>query len=360
MRLGIVGAGLSGLVVARTAASWVDSVTVFEASNRAGGQLYSEHAQGFVVEHGAEGFVAGSVVVPQLAEALGIAAELQDQRVNLSYGFDGSVLSPLAAGEAARFLGFQVKSDELGRGVRTFRSGMDQLTRALVANLSPRVGLNLEKRVSELTQHDEHSVLTLADGTRADFDAVVLATNAATASALLTPGFGDAARALSESQTLSSVTVSLAFSESALEQPTDASGFVVAVSAQRDGLRAASFSSSKFAERAPPRHTLVRLFFRPEAHELESLSDAEWSERARRGLERILPVHAAPLATWVSRWDRALPVSNPAHLDRVKRLEAALAGQNIWLAGSAFHGSGIDAAVRSANGTAEALRAAFA
>ncbi|HET9929148.1 MAG TPA: FAD-dependent oxidoreductase, partial [Polyangiaceae bacterium] len=91
--------------------------------------------------------------------------------------------------------------------------------------------------------------------------------------------------------------------------------------------------------------------------ELEALDEQAWVERATRGLERIFPLRAAPLHAWVSRWSHALPVSNPAHSERVRHLEAALHGSRILLAGSAFHGSGIDAAVRSAQQTAERLRA---
>jgi protoporphyrinogen/coproporphyrinogen III oxidase len=41
-------------------------------------------------------------------------------------------------------------------------------------------------------------------------------------------------------------------------------------------------------------------------------------------------------------------VFDPAHKQAVAALETALKGSRIALAGSAFHGSGIDAALRSA------------
>jgi oxygen-dependent protoporphyrinogen oxidase len=59
--------------------------------------------------------------------------------------------------------------------------------------------------------------------------------------------------------------------------------------------------------------------------------------------------------TWVSIWPDALPVFTPEHRDAVAKLSQALAPHSVFLAGSAFHGSGIDAAVRSANDVAEAL-----
>lgn len=357
MTIAVIGAGLAGLVVARACAARSNAVRVFEADTRPGGQLRTLRDGGFVVEYGAEGFIATSSVIPALAADLGLSELLQDQRINLSYGFDGRTLTPLAPGEAARFLGFQVKSDELGRGVRAFAGGMQTLSDALAADLGPKVSLELGRSVNSLRREGSSFIVSCDDGTEARCEAVILATSAAHASALLAPDFGAPALDLAQSETLSSVSVSLAFLARDLGHPLDASGFVVAASAQQDGLRAASFSSSKFDGRAPAGHALLRLFFRPGRGELQALDDATWVERATRGLERIFPLHAAPLCAWVSRWNHALPVSNPAHAERVRRLEAALQGSRLWLAGSAFHGSGIDAAVRSAYQTASLVPA---
>lgn len=355
MKLAVVGAGLGGLTIARARALAGDDVTVFEAELRTGGQLLTHRERGFVVEFGAEGFVAGSAALPTLCTELGIVEQLQDQSINLSYGFDGNALTPLAAGEAARFLGFQVKSDELGRGVKSFRGGMQALTDALTAQLPKRVTLGLGQRVTALARRQTEIELTLEGGETRLFDAIVLASNAAHVSALLADEFGAPARELARAETLSSVSVSLAYRARDVGHPLDASGFVVALAAQREGLRAGSFSSSKFEGRAPADHALIRLFFRPASGELESLHDSEWVERAVRGLQRIFPLHSSPLGSWISRWTRALPVSNAAHAARVQELETALNGTRIWLSGSAFHGSGIDAAVRSALRTIEAL-----
>jgi oxygen-dependent protoporphyrinogen oxidase len=57
----------------------------------------------------------------------------------------------------------------------------------------------------------------------------------------------------------------------------------------------------------------------------------------------------------VSRWPDALPVYDDGHRERVEHLEATLAGREVFLAGSAFHGSGIDAAIRSAEAASRAL-----
>ncbi|WP_437730849.1 protoporphyrinogen/coproporphyrinogen oxidase [Sorangium sp. So ce1335] len=353
-RIAIVGAGLAGCVVAFRRAAAGDRVTLVEASPRLGGQLWTERADGFVVEHGAEGFIARSEAVPALAGALGIAGDLVGQETLRSLGFDGA-LRELAPGEAASFLGFQVPRDELGKGIRTFRLGMAQLTDALAGALEAggRVDVRLSAAAASLARAGGGLRLSLAGGGEIDADAVVIATHAAGAAALL----GEPARPLREAETLSSVTVSLAYPRAAIEHPLDGTGFIVAAAHQAHGFRACTFTTSKFAGRAPAGHVALRLFFRPAPADLAALDDAAWTARAEASLARVLPVRGPAERAWVSRWPSALPVSTPAHAARVREVEQALAGSGVLLAGSAFHGSGIDAAVRSAEATAERIGA---
>jgi oxygen-dependent protoporphyrinogen oxidase len=343
---------------------------LLEADGRLGGQLWTERRDGFVVEHGAEGFVARSEVVPALANDVGVADDLIGQSENRSYGFDGGALVPLAPGEAAAFLGFQVPRDELGKGIRTFRLGMGELAEALAATLTgalaDRVDIRLGVRATSIEPIASGVRVALdggflAMGGRAaragslDADAVVVATSAATAAALLERAFGPVASALAEAQTVSSCTVTLAYPRAAIDHPLDGTGFVVAATHQAHGFRAATFITSKFERRAPEGVATIRIFFRPSAEDLATLDDAAWTARAEASLGRTLRVSGPPIGAWVSRWGNALPVFEPGHVARVRALEAALAGTRIRLAGSAFHGSGIDAAVRSAEAAALAI-----
>ncbi len=355
-RIGVIGGGLAGLTVAFRRAAAGDEVVLFERDTRLGGQLWTERNSGFVVEHGAEGFVARSEAVPALAGALGIGADLVGQAETRSYGFDGARLVPLAPGEAATFLGFQVPRDELGKGIRTFRRGMGQLADALVSAIAGRADVRPGVRVCALAPAGARWRLSLVEGGEQEVDAVVVATTAATAAPLLEGAFGDAARALAEAKTLSSCTVTLAYPREAVGHPLDATGFVVAAAHQEHGFRASTFITSKFEGRAPEGQVSLRIFFRPTAEDLASLDDEAWAARACQCLARVLPLHDAPSRSWVSRWSEALPVFEPGHVARVRALEEALAGRRVLLAGSAFHGSGIDAAVRSAETAAARVR----
>jgi len=354
-RIAVIGAGIAGLTVALRRAIAGDRVVLFESGSKVGGQLASEARDGFVIEHGAEGFVARSEAVPALAVEAGIADHVVEQLEQRSFRFDGSALIELAPGEAGRLLGFQVPADELGRGIRSFWHGMGELPERLAAGLGSRVELNVNSPIKSIAPRGAGVTLIgpNADAAGRDFDAVVIATTARSAAALLGDAFGPPARALQESSLLSSLTVSLAFRREAVHHPLHGTGFIVPDPEQLGGVRAVTFCSSKLPNRAPTTHTLLRLFFRPSEQDLIALSDGAWAERAESALARALKVSGPAELAVVSRWPSALPVVDAAHRARVGALEAALVGRCIWLAGAAFHGSGIDAAIRSGESAAQ-------
>ncbi|MEP7050514.1 MAG: FAD-dependent oxidoreductase [Pseudomonadota bacterium] len=347
-RIAVIGGGIAGLTVALRRLNAGDQVVLFEAAPKVGGQLSSETRDGFLIEHGAEGFVARSEAVPALAMAAGISDHLVDQLEHRSFRFDGAQLQLLEPGEAGRLLGFQVPADELGRGIRSFLHGMGELPERLAGILRGRLDLQLNCSVSSLTPHDRGVTVRRENGPSAEFSSAVIATSARAAAALLEGALGPPACALRDSTLLSSVTVALAYRREHVQNPLAGSGFIVPDPEQLEGARAVTFTSSKLPHRAPPDHALFRIFFRPSEADLRDMSDLAWAERAGCALARALPLSGAPVQAVVSRWSNALPVFDDAHRARVAALTSALAGRRIWLAGAAFHGSGIDAAIRSA------------
>jgi len=354
----IIGGGVAGLTVAFRRSQLGDRVSLFEAGSRLGGQLYTEQAGGFLIEHGAEGFVAGSEAVAELAGSAGIAHELRDQLLRDSCRFDGSQLTRLEPGQAGKLLGFQVGSRAFGRGIQSFLPGMSRIVEALRAALSGQARCALESPIARLERAPGGAGWLLSSASGAPTttaDVVVVATSASHAGRLLEGSFGPAASALQSSTALSNVSVSLAYERSHIAHTLDATGFVVAEEAQDEGFRACTFASSKLPGRAPASHALLRLFFRPTPEELAELPDREWIARAERCTARALSLRGPAERGWVSRWDRALPVFDADHRARIQALEALLAGTGILLAGAAFHGSGIEGAVLSANVAASSL-----
>jgi oxygen-dependent protoporphyrinogen oxidase len=348
-RVIIVGGGLAGLTAAFRLRDRCQ-VVLIEAEPRLGGQIVTERAQGFVIERGAEGFVARSEAVPALARDLGMPEdELIGQSLTRSYGFDGQRLVALEPGAAASLLGFQVPSADLGKGIRSLRRGMGGLIAALEARLRDTISLHLGERAAAVEASDSRVRVQRVGGALLEADGLIIATSATVASALLAPLALAPARVLAQAPTLSSVTVELTYERDAVGHPLDGSGFVVSQADQdhrRDGLRACAFTSSKFARRAPPGKVSLRLFFRPSPQDL-TLSDDAFITRAVLGLGRAIELRGEPIFALVSRWPNTLPVHNDAHRAVVAALEQALAAHPILLAGSAFHGAGIDAAVRS-------------
>lgn len=353
--IGIIGAGVAGLTVAFRRERLGDRISLFEAASRPGGQLHSERGGGFVIEHGAEGFVAGSAAIAELAEAVGIAPRMIGQELSDSCHFDGQRLVRLAPGEAGRMLGFQVGTRALGKGIESFLGGMSELAEALHAGLGARAVCRFEAPVQTLRPGAGRWQIVPRAGAPVEVDAVVVAAPAAATASVLHEVFGEPALALAVSEALSSVTVSLAYRRAAVEHALDATGFVVAEGAQDEGFRACTFVSSKLRGRAPAGSALLRLFFRPSDEELGALSNEDWTRRAERSAARALTIAAASERAWVSRWPRALPVFDAPHRARVAELEQQLAGSGVYLAGACFHGSGIDGAVRSAEAAARAL-----
>ena len=100
---------------------------------------------------------------------------------------------------------------------------------------------------------------------------------------------------------------------------------------------------------------LLRVFFRPDENTLE-LPLQIFRDRAARIIERVLNARGAPQRWWEACWRDGFAVMDRDQAARVARLEATLAHMPIALAGSAFHGVGIDAAVRSGEAAARKLR----
>lgn len=347
MQIAVVGGGLAGLTVALRGSRAGHEVTLIESSARLGGQLWTAREEGYVVELGAEGFVARSEVVPKLAEEVGIGGELLDQRASLSYRFDGKALHPLEPGEAAAALDFQVARVDRGAGIRTFVGGMQTLADALAAAIEDRVTRYTGVTVSAI-ESDGRRVRV--DGVA--YDAAVVAAPSAVAANLLAPLLR--ADPFVPSATVSSVNVGLAFERPQVAHSLDGTGFVVA--SGEVGFRACTFASTKFAHRAPPGRVLLRAFFRPTPEELAD-DEVDWVARATRSLSSALTIEGEPLRSWTAIWPDALPVFDEAYHAGVRRTEAVLAERRVFLTGAAMHGSGIDAAVRSAERVSAAVLA---
>jgi oxygen-dependent protoporphyrinogen oxidase len=133
----------------------------------------------------------------------------------------------------------------------------------------------------------------------------------------------------------------------------DGFGFVVPATEKMTTL-ACTFSSAKFAGRAPEGQVLLRAFvggaMNPEALELD---DEALVAAVRAELQRVLDIRSAPVRAIVSRWPRSMPQYPVGHLERVARIRGRLAQhRGLLLAGNAYGGVGIPDCIASGESAA--------
>jgi oxygen-dependent protoporphyrinogen oxidase len=115
-----------------------------------------------------------------------------------------------------------------------------------------------------------------------------------------------------------------------------------ALIARGEGLRLLGtlWDSHLYAGRSPRGHILVRSMFGGAVDPAAGLlSEAELVALATDELARLFGITAAPRFVHVVRWPRAIPQYELGHLDRVARIERAVAQYpGLFITGNALHG----------------------
>ncbi len=197
--------------------------------------------------------------------------------------------------------------------------------------------------------------LTLSDGSAMEADAVICAARAADTAALAAAFDPELTSRLRRIGYSSAATVNLAYHEADLPQIPDSFGFVVPA-VERRRIIAGSFSSLKFAARAPAGYVLLRVFLGGAMQrEMMALDDAAMAAAARAEIADLLGIAADPLLTRVARWADSMPQYAVGHLGLVAQIEERvrmLGG--FHLAGAAYRGVGIPDSIHSGEQAAEA------
>jgi protoporphyrinogen/coproporphyrinogen III oxidase len=247
----------------------------------------------------------------------------------------------------------------------SFDRGMQVLTDTLAQRISSQTSIRLNTTVESITLEDG-----VADGARAakwklttsgdeNFlaDGVCLALPAYVSSRLLSKLDPHLAAELSGITYASSATINLAFNRADIPHALDGFGFVVPFIEKRS-LIACTFSSVKFAGRAPEGKVLLRAFVGGALQpELLVLDQDELLARVLADLRELLGIERQPLFAEVKKWERSMPQYHVGHLARVKRIEERLAAlPGIVLAGNAYTGLGIPDCIRSGEAAADRIQ----
>jgi oxygen-dependent protoporphyrinogen oxidase len=356
VHVAVVGGGLSGLVAAGELARSGARVTVLEQRDRFGGQVHTERTDGFVVEHGAEGFIARSEAVRELCGELGLSDRIVSQQTRRALLARDGALSELGAGEAARILGIPAAADDLGQGLSSLRGGMGELVEALLASLRGCATFRPRTPVLEISRESAGWLLQVANGPGITADAVVLALPPDGVLRTVRHLPSDVANPLPGLATNAVLCLSLAFARERVAHPLDASGVVFA-EPQADRLTACTFSSSKFPHRSPSGTCLLRVFFRPPEDELlqNHLDMSQWIQRALEGLAP-LGIEGRPSRVWSAIWRSVIPRYSLDYTPEIDSLRRAVQGLGaVELAGAFYAGPGVDGAVRSGMQAARSL-----
>ncbi|MCX5229353.1 protoporphyrinogen oxidase [Streptomyces sp. NPDC006553] len=188
-------------------------------------------------------------------------------------------------------------------------------------------------------------------------DAVVLATPAGPAAALLAPHAPAASADLDAVAYASMALVTLAFRRT--DMPAlPGSGFLVP---PVDGhtIKASTFSSQKWqwvADRAPDLFVLRTSVGRHGEEDQVHREDADLVAASLKDLAAATGLTARPVATTVTRWIGGLPQYPVGHLARVARVREAVAAlPGLRVAGAAYDGVGIPACIASAHRAADEI-----
>jgi len=214
-----------------------------------------------------------------------------------------------------------------------------------------------------------------------NFDAVLVATPAATTAKLLKPIDSRIGELLPQ-QSSSAIVVALGFAADPARSLRIPSGFGFLVpqheshadhvgavkdklvnepgdDAARQALLACTFLDQKFPHTTPDGAVLLRAFFGgPAASKLLEHDDAKLVRLARTQLERYLGKMAEPSVVLARRWPNSLPLYEVGHLDRMVELDSGISKlPHLRLIGNAYRGVGLPDLMRSGRAAAREILA---
>jgi oxygen-dependent protoporphyrinogen oxidase len=247
----------------------------------------------------------------------------------------------------------------------TVRGGLGRLVDALVEAVKevPDSTVRFSTPAIAITRAGHGWRVTTERGDHVDADAVVVAVPATPAAALLGLVSPTAAAELTAMTAASVVLVTLAYPRAALEAAPRGSGFLVPRVEGRL-MTACSWVSWKWPHLAPQDATIVRVSSgrAGDTRALE-LDDDRLVARLHGELVEAVGARALPTDARVHRWVDAFPQFEVGHLERVGRIETALAAEapGVLVAGAPYRGVGIPTCIAGAEVAAgHALAAAGA
>lgn len=233
----------------------------------------------------------------------------------------------------------------------SFKVGMGRFAEALHEKLTCDIRLNAP--VKAITSDDTGFAINLG-GEMLHADKLIVATQADTASQLLSSVASETSQHLAKIRYSGIASVTLAYRRVDVAHALDAYGVVVpsSVGVDIDGVQ---FASSKWDDRAPDDIALIRAFFGgPQTRYMLEHDDDTALKIVKTELATMLGITGESLNHRMLRWERGYPQYDVGHLDLVAQIEGSLP-DHIYLAGNAYKGVGVPDTVHLSQQVAEGI-----
>lgn len=229
----------------------------------------------------------------------------------------------------------------------TLKGGLGRLVEALALKL-PAGSVRTGAPVQALRRKSNQWRVELKNGESLECDAVISTIPANLMAPLVADLDFELSCALGEIQFTSTATASMLFDQPGLSDKLDGFGFMVPKS-ENKSISAATYTSTKFPERAPKGSAFIRCFLGGAGREAAvDADDAQIARVARAELKEIMSfgdVH--PKMTRVARWPKANPQYNVGHAMRLRRIQSCVnAHPGLALAGASYEGVGVPDCIR--------------
>jgi oxygen-dependent protoporphyrinogen oxidase len=313
------------------------------------------------------GIYAGNIAELSIAATFPQLVRLEQQHGSVIRGFFHTQMAgpggrPNGARGRARFgelrdLAGWLQRDEAHRQspFRSLKNGMSTLIEALASRLPPGT-IQLNASVSRITRAPNGSLRIYTQRGFHDVASVILAAPAHAAASMVDDP--QLASELAGIRYESTATIFFALPRASVAHSLEGAGFIVP--RQQARILAATWVSSKWAQRAPEGHVLLRAFVGGslDPERVTGSTDDELVTLARVELERLMGPLGEPAWTRVFRYVNSNPQPVVGHGDRLRRIERHLERfPGLYVAGAAYDGVGIPDCIRQGRAGAErALR----
>jgi len=359
------GRGITGLSCAKRLAS--HEVIVFEKTPRVGGIVETLRQGGALMECGPDSIFIEEDWVGSYLKDLGLESEIILTNPDKCESFVLSGKNFIPMGEAIKslppseILPFLWNSKSAGdfKSVHydkfvSFKDGMGRLAQKMAESLpagSVQLGCEVEMAVRE-----GGGFLIFSSRGEDRVDGLCLALPARACSAFLRTINSCLSQALAQIPVRACATVNFLYPAGALPEEPRGFGFVAPASEKRS-ITGATFSSVKFAGRAPAGQSLVRVFLSEKSFpKLAHASEEEILKAARREIEDILGIRCAPAGHAVKVFTDSMPDYLEGHAAKSAAVEAKAKDiEGLVLAGNWLNGAGISRCIQAGEAAAGKL-----